>query len=105
VDSVLDILRGQAEELTRANLEVFRQQVEALLYDMEQRLRREMRESYEESAASLVSLRKDIMEQMTARGAQLTRSAEEALRTRFGELLGSQTVAATAKPPEQVTPK
>ena len=105
VDSVLDILRGQAEELTRASLEVFRQQIEALIYDLEQRLRLEMRQSYEESAALLVSLRKDIMDQMTARGVQLTRAAEEALRNRFRELLGAQAKPVPAKPPEPVTPK
>jgi hypothetical protein len=105
VDSVLDILRGQAEEITRASLEVFRQQVEALIYDVEQRLRRELRDSYEESASSLVSLRKDIMEQMTARGAQLVRSADEILRSRFRELLTAQDRAAPAKPAEPVTPK
>lgn len=105
VSSVLDIVRGQAEEITRASLEVFRQQVEALIYDVEQRLRRELRESYEESASSLVSLRKDIMEQMTARGAQLVRSADEILRNRFRELLTAQERAAPAKPAEPVTPK
>jgi hypothetical protein len=102
VASVLDILRGQAEELTRVSLEVFRQQMDALIYDVEQRLRSDMRESYEKSAAMLVSLRKDIMDQMTARGAQLSRSAEEALRNRFRELLGSQTRPVPAIPPEPV---
>jgi hypothetical protein len=105
VDSVLDILRSQAEELTRASLEVFRHQVEALVCDMEQRLRREMRESYEESASALVSLRKDIMEQMTARGTELARATEEALRNRFRELLDAERETAAEKPGEQIAPK
>jgi len=90
VESTLDILRSQAEELTRSSLEEFRAQVEVLLKDAEERLREGFQQSYDESAAALVALRADLTEQMGSRGAQLVRSAEEALRTRVRELFAAQ---------------
>jgi len=83
VDSVLDIMRGQAEELTRNSLEEFRAQIEALIQDSEARMRQGISRSYEESAASLMSLRTDLAEQITARGAQILRSTEDSLRNRL----------------------
>jgi hypothetical protein len=83
VESVLDILRGQAEELTRSCLEEFRQQVNALIQDSEAQLRRGLQQTYEESAGFLIGLRKDLMDQMASRGAQLIRSTEDLLRTRL----------------------
>jgi hypothetical protein len=83
VESVLDILRGQAEELTRNSLEELRQQVDALIQDSEGRLRHSLQQGYEQSAASLAALRTSLMDQMAARGAQLIRSTEESLRTRL----------------------
>ena len=77
VESVLDIMRGQAEELTRNSLEEFRQQVDALIQDSEVRMRQGLMQAYEESAASLTNLRTDLMEQITARGAQIVRSTED----------------------------
>lgn len=83
VESVLDILRGQAEEITRNSLEEFRQQVEALVQDAEVRMHQGLLRAYEESAASLIGLRTDSMEQMALRGKQLVRSTEDSARTRL----------------------
>jgi F0F1-type ATP synthase membrane subunit b/b' len=105
LESVLDILRGQAEEYTRNCLEEFRQQVDAVIQDAESRLRQDFQQSYEESANSLIGLRTDLMEQMTARGAQVIRSAEDTLRSRvLGQPVPVQKTA-PAKPPEPVTKK
>ncbi|MGA3167273.1 MAG: hypothetical protein ABSF14_14290 [Terriglobia bacterium] len=105
VESVLEILRTQAEELTRSSLEEFRAQVDVLIRDAEERLREGSQQSYEESAASLIGLRADLTEQMTSRSAQLIRSADEALRTRFRELFGTQSKAVPPKPTEQASRK
>jgi hypothetical protein len=105
VESVLDILRTQAEELTRSSLEEFRAQVDVLIRDAEERLREGSQQSYEESAASLIGLRADLTEQMTSRSAQLIRSADEALRTRFRELFGTQSKVVPPKPTEQTSRK
>lgn len=105
VESVLDIMRGQAEELTRNSLEEFRQQVDALLQDAEGRLRQGFQQAYEESAASLIGLRSDLMEQMSSRGAQMIRSSEDTLRTRLRGQMPFEETTAPAKPPEKVTGK
>jgi len=102
MESVLDILRGQAEDITRICLEEFRQQVEALVQDSETRLRQGVQHSFEESAATLISLRSDLMEKMAARGAQLTRSLEDAVRTRLRSQLGGEEKPAPDKPPSPV---
>lgn len=98
MESVLDIMRGQAEELTRSALEEFRQQIEALIQDSEVRMRDGLNQQYEESASSLISLRTDLIEQIATRGAQVLRSTEDGLRNR---ILGQSTV----KPPESVPNK
>jgi ElaB/YqjD/DUF883 family membrane-anchored ribosome-binding protein len=105
VESVLEILRTQAEELTRSSLEELRAQVDVLVRDAEERLREGSQQSYEESAASLMGLRADLTEQMTARSAQLIHSADEALRARFRELFGTQSKAAPPKPTERASRK
>ena len=83
VASVLDILRGQAEDHTRRSLEEFRKQMEALTQDAVTRARLSLQQSYEEHAGSLIGLRTDLMEQMASRGAQLIQSTEDALRARL----------------------
>jgi hypothetical protein len=105
VESVLDIMRGQAEELTRNSLEEFRQQIEALIQDSEMRMRQGLLQAYEESAASLISLRTDIMEQIASRGAQILRTTEDSLRTRPVTPPVAVDKGAPAKPPEPVTRK
>jgi hypothetical protein len=104
VESALDIVRAQVEEVTRSGLEEFRAQVDVLIRDAEERLREGFQQSYDESSAALVTLRGDLTEQLTARGQQLVRSAEEALRGRFRELIAAQgrapTPAQVAKPVE-----
>jgi DNA anti-recombination protein RmuC len=105
VESVLDILRGQAEEITRNSLDEFRQQVDALIQDAEARLRLGLKKAYEESAGSLISLRADLMEQMSSRGAQMIRSTEDSLRTRLRSKLANEAKPAPAKPPEPVAKK
>jgi len=105
VDSVLDILRGQAEELTRNSLDEFRQQVDALIQDAEARLRQGLRQAYEESASSLIGLRTDLMEQMASRGAQMIRSTEDTLRTRLRSQLAFEEKTAPAKRPDKVAEK
>jgi hypothetical protein len=100
MEAVLDILRGQAEELTRISLEEFRQQMDAMVVDSESRLRQGLQQTYEKSVASLISLRSDLMEQMAARGAQMVRSTEEAMRARLRSQL--PTKGAAPKPPEPV---
>jgi ElaB/YqjD/DUF883 family membrane-anchored ribosome-binding protein len=105
VDSVIDILRGQAEEITRNSLDEFRQQVDALIKDAEVRLRQDLQQAYEQSAGSLISLRADLMEQMASRSAQMIRSAEDTLRTRLRTQLATEDKAAPAKPPEPVAKK
>jgi hypothetical protein len=105
VESVLDIMRGQAEELTRTSLEEFRQQVEALIQDSEMRMRQGLLQAYEESAASLVGLRTDLMEQMATRGAQMLRSTEDTLRTMLLNQSAAVDKTAPIKPPEPVAKK
>ncbi len=105
VESVLDILRGQAEEITRNSLDEFRQQVDALIQDAEVRMRQNLHQAYEESAGALISLRADLMEQMAARGAQMVRSTEDTLRTRLRSQLANEGKPAPAKPPEPVEKK
>jgi hypothetical protein len=105
VESVLDILRGQAEEITRSSLDEFRQQVEALVQDAHVRMRQNLQQAYEESAGSLISLRADLMEQMAARGAQMIRSSEDILRTRLRSQLAVEGKVAPVKPPEPVEKK
>jgi len=100
VESALDIVRTQVEEVTLSSLEEFRAQVEVLIRDAEERLREGFQQSYDESSSALVALRADLTEQMTARGQQLLRSAEEALRGRFRELFATQGRAPAPKPPE-----
>jgi exonuclease VII large subunit len=105
MESVLDIMRGQAEELTRNSLEELRQQVDALLQDAEGRLRQGLQQAYDESAASLIALRTDLMAQMSSRGAQMIRSTEDTLRTRLRNQLPFEEKTAPAKPPEKATEK
>jgi hypothetical protein len=105
VESVLDIMRGQAEQLTRSCLEEFRQQVEALIQDSEVRLREGLKQSYEESAHSLIGLRTDLMEQMSSRIGQMVRSSEDTLRTRLRTHSAGEDKTAPAKPPAPVPAK
>jgi hypothetical protein len=105
VESVLDIMRGQVEELTRNSLEEFRQQVEVLIEDSEGRLRQGLQRAYEESAASLIALRTDLMDQMSSRGAQIIRSTEDTLRTRLRSQLAVEDKTAPLQPPQPVTEK
>ena len=105
VESVLDIMRGQAEELTRNSLEEFRAQVDVLIQDSEGRLRQGLQQAYEESAASLIGLRTDLMEQMSSRGAQMIRSTEETLRSRLRSQLAVEDKTTPVKPPQPVTDK
>lgn len=105
VESVLDIMRGQAEELTRNSLEEFRQQVDVLISDAEGRLRQNLQQAYEESAASLIGLRTDLIEQISSRGAQMIRSTEDTLRTRLRNQIALDEKSAPVKPPQPVTEK
>jgi hypothetical protein len=105
LESILNIIRSQAEELTRTSLEEFREQVEALLRDAEERLRQSIHQSYEESASSLTGLGGNLMDQMASRSAHLIRSAEETLRAHLRELPGTQDRAAPAQSPKQASQK
>ena len=105
MESVLDIMRGQAEELTRRCLVEFGQQVDALVKDADVRLRRGLQQAYEESAASLIGLRTDLMGQMASRGAQIIRSTEDTLRTRLQSQLAGEDKAVSTKPPAPVRTK
>jgi hypothetical protein len=105
VESVLDIMRGQAEEMTRNSLEEFRQQVDALIQDAEGRLRQGLQQAYEESAASLIGLRTDLLEQMSSRGAQMIRSTEDTLRSRLRNQFAGEDKTASIKPTQPVTEK
>ena len=105
MESVLDIMRGQAEDLTRNCLEEFRQQVDALIQDAQGRLRQGLQQAYEESASSLIGLRSDLMEQMASRGAQMLRSTEDTLRTRLRNQSAVDDKTFPANPSERVTEK
>ncbi len=105
LESFLDIMYSQAEEITRTCLEEFRQQVEVLLRDAEERLRQSIHQSHEAAASSLTGLEGDLIDQMASRSAQLIRSAEEALRARSRELLGTQDRPAPAQPSKQASQK
>jgi exonuclease VII large subunit len=102
MESVLDIMRGQAEELTRNILEEFRQQVDALIQDANARLRQGSQQAYEESAVSLIGLRADLMEQMTSRASQLVGTSEDTLRTRLRAQLAMEEKPSAAEPPEDL---
>jgi uncharacterized protein YukE len=103
MESVLDIMRGQAEELTRSSLEEFRQQVDALIQDAEGHLRQGLQQTYKESAASLIGLRTDLMDQMASRAAQMIRSTEDTLRTRLRSQLAAEDKITPVKPPAMPT--
>jgi hypothetical protein len=105
MESVLDMMRGQAEEFTRICLQEFKQQVDALIQDAEGRVRQDLQKMYEESAASLIGLRTDLMGQMASRGAQMIRAAEDSLRARFRSQLTGEDKAVSAKPDTPVTAK
>jgi hypothetical protein len=101
MESFLAIMRRQAEEITRTSLEEFRQQVEVLLRHAEERLRQTIDQSYEASASPLTGLESDLANQMNSRKDQLIRSAEETLRARFREVLGTPARAATPESDKQ----
>jgi len=105
VESVLDIMRGQAEELTRNSLEEFRQQIDALIQDSEIRMRQGLMQAYEESASSLLNLKTEIMDQINSRGAQILRAADDGLRSKLATPLAAGEKADPVKPPEPVTKK
>lgn len=102
VESVLNTLRGQAEALARKSLEEFRQQAESIIQEAEGRLRNGLQQAYEDSAASLMDLRTNLMDQLASRGAQLIRSAEDSMRTRLRSQPAVEDKTAPANPPQKV---
>jgi vacuolar-type H+-ATPase subunit H len=101
VESVLKTLRGQVEELARKSLEEFHQKAESIIQDAEGRMRDGLQQAYEDSAASLMDLRTNLMDQLASRGAQLIRSTEDSMRTRLRSQSAVENRTAPEEPPEQ----
>lgn len=102
VESTLKALRGQAEQLSRKSLEEFRQQAESIIQEAEGRMRNGLQQAYEDSAASLMDLRTNLMDQLASRGAQLIRSTEDSMRTRLRGQPAIEDKTAPAIPPVKV---
>jgi hypothetical protein len=100
MESVLQIIRTQAEQIVANTLQEFRQQVGALTKDAEERLRQRAEQAYDDVASSLTTLRADLAEQLTQRTEQVVGSAEEALRAKVGELFATLLKPAPSKPAE-----
>jgi hypothetical protein len=105
MESVLQIIRAQAEEIVQNTLEEFRQQVQALTKDAEEHLRQRAEQAYDDVASSLTTLRADLAEQLMQRTEQVVNSAEEALRTKVGELFATILSPAPSKPVEPAPKK
>jgi F0F1-type ATP synthase membrane subunit b/b' len=105
IESVLDTLRSQSEEVANNRLEEFRQQLEVMIQDAQGRLRQGLQQAYEESATSLFRLRTELLEQLASRGTQMTRATEETLRTRLRSQLGGLEQALSPTSPKQGTEK
>jgi vacuolar-type H+-ATPase subunit E/Vma4 len=99
MDSVLQVLRDQAEELVRGTLEEFRQQVQALVQDAEDRLKQRTEQSYDDVEASVNTLRRDMAEQLTHRQDEIVESSKEALHARVEEMLAAM-LTSQNKPPK-----
>ncbi len=98
MDSVLQVLRDQAEELVRGTLEEFRQQVQALTQDAEDRLKQRTEQSYEDVEASIDTLRRDMADQLTHRQEEIVEASKEALHARVEEMLAA--MLSPNKPPK-----
>jgi hypothetical protein len=87
MDSVLQVLRDQAEELVRGTLEEFR------------RLKQRTEQSYDDVEASVNTLRRDMAEQLTHRQDEIVESSKEALHARVEEMLAAM-LTSQNKPPK-----
>ena len=101
VDSILQTLRNQTEELLTESLEEFREQLAVLSRDAHARFRQLATATHEEVEASLLELRADLAEQLAMRTDQVVKNTEEALREKVTELLSSLVKPAEAKPPSK----
>jgi hypothetical protein len=104
MDSVLQVLRDQTEELIRGALEEFRQQVGALVKDGEKRLKQRAEQSYADVESSISTLRRDIAEQLTQRTGEIVESAQQAVQERVTEMFSTMLTSSqtkSAKPPSK----
>ncbi len=86
MDSVLQVLRDQTDELVRGSLEEFRQQVEALVRDAEARLKQRAEASYGDFESSINTLGTDLADQVTHRTREIVESAKEAVHAKVEEI-------------------
>jgi flagellar hook-associated protein FlgK len=86
MDSVLQVLRDQTDELVRGSLEEFRQQVAALVRDAEAHLRQRAEASYEDFESSINSLGGDLADQLTRRTQEIVEPVKEAIHAKVEEM-------------------
>jgi len=105
MESVLQIVRNQTEEVARDSVEAFRQQVEILVRDAEGRIRWRAEQSYDEMESWLTTLRADLAEQLAHRTEQIVASVDEVLREKVGELFATLLKSSPGKPAEPTSKK
>lgn len=97
MESVLQILHTQTEEFVRDTLDTLRQQAAALAKEAEEQIKKRAERTYEDVEGSLFELRADLAEQLSERTEQIVANAEEALRSKVGELLATMLKPAPKK--------
>lgn len=102
VESILGILRQQAEAVTNGALQEFEGRLKKAEAEAESRMEERTEKAMAEVANFVETLREDMVEQLTARSAQMVEGAEEELRARVAEMLaplmGITSHSAPAKP-------
>jgi len=89
MESVLQILRTQADECVRDTVDALRQQGAALTKEAEEQIKKRAEKTYEDVEGSLFALRADLAEQLSQRTEQIVANAEEALRAKVGEMFAT----------------
>jgi hypothetical protein len=87
VESILGILRQQAQAVTNGALQEFENRLKKAEAEAESRMDKRTEKAMAEVANFVETLREDMAEQLTARSAQMVEGAEEELRTRVAEML------------------
>ncbi len=86
VESVLEKVRKQSQEVVGETLQEFERRLKELVAGAEARVRERAEKAYEEVESSLQTLRADLASQLTERTDQVVESAEEALRSKVAEM-------------------
>lgn len=89
MESVLQILRQQAEETVRNAIREFEERLKALVEGAEARVNQRAEKSYADLEVAVENLRRDLAEQLTLRTDQIIESTEEALRSKVAEMVSA----------------